>query len=142
MQAMPRPAPRVAPATTATDPSSGRFAAVMAVMAVIINEQSFIEEMNMTRKEFLKITSLAAGTAIGSTVGVGSESSVMTAGPADRAEPPSADRSGNVQFDQATKSFPSGFTNAIVAFIAQTSFEHFPEKAIVEARRCLIDGFG
>jgi 2-methylcitrate dehydratase PrpD len=102
-------------------------------------------EMNMTRKEFLRITSLATGSAIGSSVGIGPRGAVPAAAPADATGPSGADAGGGFHVDQSPRgerSFPSGTTHAIVAFIAQTSFDRIPEKAIVEARRCLIDGFG
>jgi len=38
--------------------------------------------------------------------------------------------------------YPSGVTKAVTAFIDATRFDAIPEKAIVEAKRCLIDGFG
>jgi 2-methylcitrate dehydratase PrpD len=104
--------------------------------------------MTMTRKEFLKMTSLAAGTAIGSTVGVRRHDAGPAAAPADAAGAGAGagtSRGGAVPQNQSPpgkRSFPSGVTPAIVAFIAQTSFDRIPEKAIVEARRCLIDGFG
>ena len=40
------------------------------------------------------------------------------------------------------RTFPSGVTAAVVDFITQTRFDRIPEKAVVEAKRCLIDGFG
>jgi 2-methylcitrate dehydratase PrpD len=101
--------------------------------------------MKMTRKEFLKMTSLAAGTAIGSTVGVRSHGGGPAAAPADATGPAGTRSDGAIHPDQSPagkRSFPSGVTSAVVAFIAHTSFDRIPEKAIVEARRCLIDGFG
>src|SRR5437867_3887821 len=86
----------------------------------------------MTRKEFLKITSAAAGSAIGAAV---QRADADVAGPGARARTPDAQPNGK-------HTFPSGVTAAVVAFIEQSSFATFPEKAVVEARRCLIDGFG
>jgi 2-methylcitrate dehydratase PrpD len=87
----------------------------------------------MTRKEFLKITSAAAGSAIGAAV---QRADADVAAPGTRALTPDA------QPVNGKHTFPSGVTAAVVAFIEQSSFATFPEKAVVEARRCLIDGFG
>ncbi len=86
----------------------------------------------MTRKEFLKQTSLAAATAIGSTM------PAMAA--ASHGGPPTRDQ--NTTTPAARKAFPTGITAAVAAFISRTSFEHIPDQAIVEAKRCLIDGLG
>jgi hypothetical protein len=40
------------------------------------------------------------------------------------------------------KNFPAGTTKAVVDFISNASFERMPAKAVDEAKRCLIDGFG
>src|SRR5262249_3444291 len=40
------------------------------------------------------------------------------------------------------KVFPSGTTKAVVEFIGKSSIDRIPQKAIDEAKRCLIDGFG
>jgi 2-methylcitrate dehydratase PrpD len=40
------------------------------------------------------------------------------------------------------KNFPLGVTKAIVDFITRTSLTDIPDRAITEAKRCLIDGFG
>src|SRR5262245_15975149 len=40
------------------------------------------------------------------------------------------------------KSFPHGVTKAIVDFISGTRIDAIPERAVGEAKRCLIDGFG
>ena len=42
----------------------------------------------------------------------------------------------------APRSFPSGATKAVVEFISGATLSGMPERAIVEAKRCLIDGFG
>ncbi len=42
----------------------------------------------------------------------------------------------------APKSFPSGATKAVVEFISGATLAGMPGRAIVEAKRCLIDGFG
>ena len=41
-----------------------------------------------------------------------------------------------------TKQFPSGVTKAVVDFITHVTLTAIPERAVVEAKRCLIDGFG
>ena len=87
----------------------------------------------MTRKEFLKITSAAAGSAISAAV---QRADAGTADSAARARTPDA------QPATGKHTFPSGVTAAVAAFIEQSSVATFPEKAVVEARRCLIDGFG
>jgi len=46
------------------------------------------------------------------------------------------------QSRQTPRAFPSGATAAVVEFIAHASFDRVPARAIVEAKRCLIDGFG
>jgi 2-methylcitrate dehydratase PrpD len=91
----------------------------------------------MTRKEFLKQTSCAAAAAIGSTVGGGADMRVLNAASGDG--PATGDQAA---VPAAKKSFPSGITSAIAAFIAGTSFEAIPEPVIAAARRCLIDGLG
>jgi 2-methylcitrate dehydratase PrpD len=40
------------------------------------------------------------------------------------------------------KSVPHGVTKAIVDFITRTTINDVPERAVAEAKRCLIDGFG
>src|SRR5262245_2640800 len=42
----------------------------------------------------------------------------------------------------STKQFPSGVTKAVVDFITHATLTTMPERAVVEAKRCLIDGFG
>ena len=42
----------------------------------------------------------------------------------------------------AKMTVPGGVTAAAVDFITNTRFDRIPDKAIVEAKRCLIDGFG
>ena len=37
---------------------------------------------------------------------------------------------------------PAGTTRALVDFVARAALPHFPERVVVEAKRCLIDGFG
>ena len=90
----------------------------------------------MTRKEFLKMTSLAAGTAIGA-AGVHADA----AGPSGT-DPAARARAPDAQAANGKRAFPSGITAAVVAFIEQSSFAAVPEKAIVEAKRCLIDALG
>lgn len=75
----------------------------------------------MTRKEFLRITSLTGAAAASSSLGVAADRS--SAGSTGGKTPP-----------------VSGTTKAVVAFI--TSTPEFPDNVIVQAKRCLIDGFG
>src|SRR5262245_62412705 len=44
--------------------------------------------------------------------------------------------------DQRARVFPSGVTKAVASFVQTSKFDALPEKAVVEAKRCLIDGFG
>ena len=81
----------------------------------------------MTRKEFLKLTSMAAAAPV---AGVGS---VGEGGQPD-IEPDNQPSS--------KRTFPAGTTAAVVEFIHGASFERIPEQTIAEAKRCLIDGFG
>ena len=71
----------------------------------------------MTRQEFLRL--VASGS-------FGSFASPRTAA-ASQAPP---------------ASFPSGATKAVVDFITHASLGSVPERAVAEAKRCLIDGFG
>src|SRR5713226_5798788 len=94
----------------------------------------------MTRKEFLRIASrgtaasLAAGATIGTMAG-----SPAAAEPGSGAEPgPGTNDQGPGTKDQ----LPSGATAAVVDFIAHAGFDRMPDNAVVEAKRCLIDGFG
>jgi 2-methylcitrate dehydratase PrpD len=84
----------------------------------------------MTRQEFLKLlagslgitTSLEAGPRTGERPGTGNEPGTGAQGP-------------KIQY-------ATGVTAAVVDFITRARFESVPEKAVVEAKRCLIDGFG
>jgi 2-methylcitrate dehydratase PrpD len=90
----------------------------------------------MTRKEFLKLTSLAAAAPV---AGAGR----MTDTSGIRLQPDNGGSSGREHSAGAdTKKFPAGTTAAVVAFIQSASLERIPQKAVVEAKRCLIDGFG
>jgi len=85
----------------------------------------------MTRKEFLKAT-------VGSTV-LGSMSEIgASAGDSQQGG------SSSVSATEAakTRNFPAGTTKAVVDFISNASFDRMPQKAVDEAKRCLIDGFG
>jgi 2-methylcitrate dehydratase PrpD len=75
----------------------------------------------MTRQEFL---TLLAAAPIG--LAGGSRSSVVFQSPSPRVPP----------------RFPAGATAAVVDFIGGATFDRLPERAIVEAKRCLVDGFG
>ena len=52
------------------------------------------------------------------------------------------DLHANAAAQTPAKTFPLGVTKAIVDFIARTSLTDIPDRAVVEAKRCLIDGFG
>jgi 2-methylcitrate dehydratase PrpD len=80
----------------------------------------------MTRKEFLRLASRGAAA-----------SAVI--GPA---QPASGHAGPRVQTGASKKSPTSGVTRAVVEFIATARYEEFPASVIVEAKRCLIDGFG
>ena len=85
----------------------------------------------MTRKEFLKA-------AVGSTV-LGSVGEVgVSAGDPRQSESAAASATQPAR----AKSFPAGTTKAVVDFISNASFDRMPAKAVDEAKRCLIDGFG
>src|SRR3989442_12792612 len=84
---------------------------------------------HMTRKEFIRLASCgAASAAAGSAFG-----------PFD-ARPAGADT--RVQPGVPASGPATGITAAVVSFIAGARLERFPDRAIVEAKRCLIDGFG
>ena len=83
----------------------------------------------MTRKEFLKLTSMAAAAPV-----AGAGSITDTGGV--RLQPDKAGETAD------SKTFPSGTTAAVVEFIHGVSFDRIPQKAISEAKRCLIDGVG
>ena len=73
----------------------------------------------MTRKEFLKAA--VASSVFGS---IGGSRSV------------SATQAVNA------RNFPAGTTKAVINFISNASIDRMPTKAVDEAKRCLIDGFG
>src|SRR5947209_1899332 len=89
--------------------------------------------MDMTRKEFLRVATrgTVASLAAGSTIGATGAS-------------PAADEPGPVTGggQEPRTSFPAGATAAVVDFISHAGFDRMPDKAVVEAKRCLIDGFG
>lgn len=83
----------------------------------------------MTRKEFLKLASTG-------TAGVACATPLWSA----RVE---AGQTRPAGANPPPKRPPaSGVTAAVVDFITGASLAKFPERAIVEAKRCLIDGFG
>ena len=83
----------------------------------------------MTRKEFLQAT---LGSGVFASIGVGAAGDLPQAGSSvANAASPARDR--NV---------PTGTTKAVVEFVSTTSFDRMPKKAVDEAKRCLIDGFG
>ena len=86
----------------------------------------------MTRKDFLKLTT---GAVVGASARPG------------RAEAADEPRTKNSEFrtqnqEPRTRSFPSGMTAAVVAFVQQASIDRMPARAAAEGIRCLIDGFG
>jgi len=85
----------------------------------------------MTRKEFLNA---ALGSTVLASIG-GGEASALGAqqGPSSSSSSASA---------APPKAFPAGTTKAVVDFISKASFDRMPPRAVDEAKRCLIDGFG
>ncbi len=79
----------------------------------------------MTRHEFLRLASRGAGAA----------AAWSAAGPLGEAR--SADDGGTQKMPP-----PSGITDAVVSFIDAARFERMPEAAVVQAKRCLVDGLG
>jgi 2-methylcitrate dehydratase PrpD len=84
----------------------------------------------MTRQEFLK---LLAGS-LGVTTSLG-------AAPRTNDGPATKDGLGTAAEGPGTQ-YSTGVTAALVDFITRSTFESVPDKAVVEAKRCLIDGFG
>jgi 2-methylcitrate dehydratase PrpD len=80
----------------------------------------------MTRKEFLRLASRGAAA-----------SAVIGRAPSAAGRP-----SPRLQAVASKNSPTSGVTKAVVAFIDTARYEGFPANVIVEAKRCLIDGFG
>jgi 2-methylcitrate dehydratase PrpD len=80
----------------------------------------------MTRKEFLQLASRGAA----ASVAAGSIPAFAEEGEAHQAAA------------AAKKTPTSGVTSAVVDFITTARFDRFDPKALVEAKRCLIDGFG
>jgi 2-methylcitrate dehydratase PrpD len=83
----------------------------------------------MTRKEFLKA---AVGSSVLGSIGVG----------AVAADPEQAGSSPPAALATPAKSFPAGTTKAVIDFISNLSVDRVPQKAVDEAKRCLIDGIG
>ncbi len=82
----------------------------------------------MNRKEFLQAA--VASTVLGSIGVAAGESQQRGSSSPSASEPAKA------------KNFPVGTTKAVVNFISNASFDRVPQKAVDEAKRCLIDGFG
>ena len=82
----------------------------------------------MTRQQFLK---LLTGGSVGTIAGPFAYP--VNAGPGNNQAPPN---------DQRARVFPSGVTKAVASFVQMSKFDALPEKAVFEAKRCLIDGFG
>ena len=83
----------------------------------------------MTRYDFLKLMAAAP-------LGLAADR-----GPRTKDGPRTADGPGTEDQEPRT-SFPSGVTAAVADFIVQSRFDRIPQNALVEAKRCLIDGFG
>ncbi len=86
----------------------------------------------MTRKEFLE---LAAG---------GTVARVFRGDADDRSAKASrySETASRSQTPAPANLFTAGVTAAVVNFVDGARFESFPERVVVEAKRCLIDGFG
>ena len=82
----------------------------------------------MNRKEFLQAA--VASTVLGSIGVAAGESQQRGSSSPSASEPAKA------------KNFPVGTTKAVLEFISNASFDRMPQKAVDEAKRCLIDGFG
>jgi 2-methylcitrate dehydratase PrpD len=84
----------------------------------------------MTRQTFLKMLAAAPiGFAAAPAAGQSPVPKSQVASPSPQPKAPS-------------RRYPAGITAAVVDFISHTRFEAVPQKAVVEAKRCLIDGFG
>ena len=84
----------------------------------------------MTRKEFLQAT--VGFTVLGSIAEVEASAESQQSGSSSVSEIAAA----------KGRNFPAGTTKAVVDFISNASFDRMPTKALDEAKRCLIDGFG
>ncbi len=78
----------------------------------------------MTRKEFLRLTSIGAGAAALGGRSLDASTSTASTASAPKAAP------------------PSGVTDAVVGFVAGASFDAMPNDVRLQAKRCLIDGLG
>src|SRR4051812_3673675 len=75
----------------------------------------------MTRQNFLKL---------------------LAAAPVGFATAPAAGQSPVPRSPAPSPSYAAGVTSAVATFITQSRYDAVPQKAVVEAKRCLIDGFG
>lgn len=92
--------------------------------------------MPLTRKEFLQLTSRGAAVSVAACSAAGFGGGV-------EAGPPGRLAGGNAPQSPPSKPAPpSGVTTAVVKFITTVRYQDFPERAVTEAKRCLIDGFG
>src|SRR5882762_2601319 len=85
----------------------------------------------MTRQSFLK---LLAAAPIGFATAAANDQSPVPKSPSPQSQPSPQPR--------APSRYAAGVTAAVTAFITQTRYDAIPQKAVVEAKRCLIDGFG
>jgi len=94
----------------------------------------------MTRTEFLR---LLTGGSLGT---IAAPSAYPFGGPGTKDGPRTKDgpgtQDGPSTKNHAPRTFPSGITAAVTSFIERTRLHIIPDQAIVEAKRCLIDGFG
>src|SRR6185503_6728540 len=74
----------------------------------------------MTRQEFLRLIASGSIGSFGARTDVHADTAAQT----------------------PAKTFPLGVTKTIVDFVTRTSETDIPDRAIAEAKRCLIDGFG
>src|SRR2546430_9161972 len=75
-----------------------------------------LDYRRMTRSEFLRL---------------------LAAGPFGRAS------LGGIHLQPVAKStVPGGVTAAVVDFVTTSRFDRIPDNVVVEAKRCLVDGFG
>ena len=84
----------------------------------------------MTRQEFLRL------------VGGGSIGAVAAPVMSPLSRPAVSSVGGTGSQSNSPKTFPAGVTPAVVRFITETTIDRVPAATVVEARRCLIDGFG
>src|SRR5438093_13504334 len=97
----------------------------------------------MTRHEFLRLAAAVVGTPFQPSTerepfrrAAGFQRSVERE-PFRRAAP-----AARAQGLATGKQLPTGITAAVVDFITRPTHDRIPDRAVAEAKRCLIDGFG